>query len=182
MLSSPLGAPHDVVAAARCPTRCCRRRRPCPTRCCRRRRAPHDVVAAAGAPHDVVVAAVVPHTMLSPSPRCPTRCCRRRRVPHTMLSPSLVPHTMLSQSLDAVRAPHDVVARRSSHAPGCSDRDALAVGFRTPPDSRWLPQIICLLHIFWSGMRCPAAPSRRTRARRTAPTAFRKPAPCVSAS
>ena len=179
MLSPSLrGAPHDVVAiAARCPTRCCRRR--CAV--------PHTMLSPSlrGAPHDVVAIAACPTRCCRSRrrrSRCPTRCCRRRcAVPHTMLSPSLrgAPHDVVAV---ARRAPHDVVAvaHRAPHDVVAVDRSvfaqphstprrhALAFGLSTPPLSMWLPHRMCLAQVdgIVNVRRAAAAPRARPARRR----------------
>src|SRR5688572_7924650 len=87
-------------------------------------------------PQTMLSADMVPHTMLSLA-----------TVPHTMLSqaPQLVPHTMLSRLLAARTLPHTVERAQ-----------AFAFGWMVPPESRWFPQTICLLHLSLTGTLSPS--------------------------
>ena len=191
-------SPHVGVSDSHwCPRRCCllRPRCSCPRRCCRRiprgRRSscpttgPAVPAAAGGAPHDVV--AVVRRT------RCPRRCCRtpspRRRRPHTALLAA--PAAVGSRSTASHRQSRTRCPRRRSSPSGVvaapqatSVRHALASGCSTPPPTRWLPQMMCWLHARRILRRRgrPIGRRRAALASCTAPRAFRKPAPCVSAS
>ncbi len=175
-----------------CPTRCCRRRRRCPTRCCRRRRrsVPQTMLSSSSPVPQTMLSpsSAVPHTMLSPS----------SAVPHTMLSPSSrgAPHDVVAV---VGGAPHDVVAvvarcptrccRNRRLAAGAPDDVVAVVALRLgpapvplqasrrcrrdrgqPPVSRWLPQMMCLLHSRLIG----SVDARRARARRTARGAPRR--------
>ena len=178
MLSPSVGgAPDDVVAvAAAVPQTMLSqsgRRSRCPRRCCRRRRT------------------AVPQTMLSPSrrrcprrccrrrpPTCPRRCCRRRSaVPHTMLSQSAVPHwpcptRCCRRRRSSARAPDDVQRERVARRLDARRRQPVVA-----------PDDVSCSRPVWSASSRPRRGGGVEAARgATAPMAFRKPAPCVSAS
>src|SRR5436190_2004395 len=97
--------------------------------------------------HVVSVDVLLPQTMLSSAALLPQTMLSTSKLPQTRLSqPSLrqpLPHTMLSP-LSACAAPHTT--------PLCH---AFASGSGTPPDSMWLPQTMCLLHIACIGTVSP---------------------------
>src|SRR6266850_405714 len=100
----------------------------------------------------------VPQTMLSPSSAVPhTMLSPSSAVPHTMLSPSFVPRTMLSQSDVSQAVPQTMLSPLSVFATPqfVPTRKALDAGFNVPLPRRWLPQTMCLLHIFWTGTVSP---------------------------
>ena len=103
-------------------------------------------------PHTMLSSSSVPHTMLSPS----------SAVPQTMLSPSSVPQTMLSQSASPQAVPHTMLSPSSVLATPqlVPTRNALAFGSSEPLPRRWLPQMMCLLHIFWTGTVAPGCRGR----------------------
>ncbi len=89
----------------------------------------------------------VPQTMLSPS----------FSVPQTMLSSVKVPHTMLSQSVSPQVVPQTMLSPSASTPTPQSvpTSNAFDPGTIKPPDTMWLPQIRCLLHMFWTGTGWP---------------------------
>src|SRR5439155_25668389 len=102
----------------------------------------------------------------------PTSCSPDAFLPHALVSPAAlaqsvvpptawsvpamtlsllsslfsVPHTMLSPPDNSVFAvPHTMFVAH-----------AFARGLMYPPASRWLPQMICRLHMVWTGIGVPA--------------------------
>src|SRR5580765_362115 len=129
---------------------------------------PQTMLLASDVPQTMLLAAWVPQTMLLFASDVPqTMLLLARAVPHTMLSTGrTVPQTMF-WPVEALATPQ-VVPR--SHA--------LADGMIAPPVSCWLPQMMCLLQMLCIGYGSPGWAVAKNRARRTAPTALRKPAPC----
>jgi len=151
------GAQTIVVAVATVPRRCCRRQRVCPTPMLSRPgRTPDDVVAVADRTPDDVVAVSGAPTMC---------CCSCRR---------------------ACGAPDDVVARlaRVFAAPHRTPVfQAFAVGTMNPLVRRWFaPRKSDGPRSARSNRVAGTMRGRVDLARRTAPSAFRKPAPSSSGS
>ena len=169
MLSVPLAVPQTMLSVRpRCPTRCCRRRSRCPRRYCRRRRpCPRPRCRSRRRRNRC------PRRCCRRRRRCPTRCCAvsARRAPHDVVGPGRrpqtmsahdgslqpVPQTMLSVPSAVCTAPHVVPTFH-----------ALAVGSRKPPDSKWLPQMTCLLQMLGRAP-CRQAGLAKNCARLTAP-------------
>src|SRR5215203_585535 len=126
----------------------------------------------------------VPQMMLS-SPSVPQMMLSSLpAVPQMMLSASpSVPQMMLSQSAPPQSVPQmmfsPVFVRATPQV--VPSANAFADGSRTPPDRRWLPQMIFLLQAACIGYGAAGWAVAKNRARRTAPSAFKKPAPCVNA-
>ena len=146
------GAPHDVVVARRCSRRCCRRHR-CSTRCCRRRPCSRRCCRRR---------------------QCSTRCCRRFAVLHTMLSSSRAPHT--------TRAPVDVLSepQRTPCSMRCCRERHAAGDAVVAPDEMTRPRHPVALDGVAHVAEVVVAGDAKNFARRTAPRAFRIPAPWTS--
>jgi hypothetical protein len=65
---------------------------------------------------------------------------------------------MLSQESSLQRVPHTMLSPSSSRAAPQTTpaAHALAAGFSTPPETRWLPQLIVRLQAFAEGYFFPA--------------------------
>ncbi len=140
---------------------------------------PHTMLSQSAPPQSV------PQTMFSSPSAVPQTMLPSASVsvPHTMLpSASLVPQTMLPHSASPHAVPQTMFSPSSSVAAPqvVPALKAFAVASIAPPVNRWLPQMRCLLHIFWVGIVSPGCAFAKKRARRTAPIALRNPAPCVS--
>ena len=136
-------APHDVVVDVRCPTRCCRRRRPCPRRCCRRRRCPTRCCRSRRR------RSPCPRRCCRRRPTCPRRCCRHRPIgaPDDVVVAVGAPDDVVA--VGVVGAPDDVVA--AAAALGAPD-DVVVAQSTSCPSAR-APQTVLVVQALPFGLR-----------------------------